>query len=366
MEINYSYLREQFADHKAIFDEIDKLIESGDYTLGKAVSEFEEKFAALLGVKYAIGVNSGTDALFLSLKALGVGPGDEVVTAVNTFIATAGAIAATGARPVYVDVTDEYVIDTNLIDKAITSQTKAIIPVHYAGVPADMDNIMDIAHNHGLPVVEDSCQAISATFNDKCVGSFGVTGAFSLHPLKNLNVWGDSGMIITDNNKMNERLRLLRNHGLRNRDEVDFFGYNSRLDSVQAIVGNHIIGDAKWITDTRIKWAQKLDMELSELTDYVTVPERRFNKGYVHHLYIIMAKKRDDLLASLIDNNIEAKIHYPIPLHLQRCSAYLGYKEGDFPVAENQAKMIITLPVHQHLDENQIDYMIEKVKAFYG
>ena len=366
MKLNYSYLREQFADHKAIFDEIDKLIESGDYTLGKAVSEFEEKFAALLGVKYAIGVNSGTDALFLSLKALEVGPGDEVVTAVNTFIATAGAIAATGARPVYVDVTDEYVIDPNMIDKAITSRTKAIIPVHYAGVPADMDNIMDIAHNYGLPVVEDSCQAISATFNDKCVGSFGVTGAFSLHPLKNLNVWGDSGMIITDNDKMNERLRLLRNHGLRNRDEVDFFGYNSRLDSVQAVVGNHLIGDAKWITDTRIKWAQKLDTAFSELRDYVTVPERRSNKGYVHHLYIIMSKERDDLLASLIDNNIEAKIHYPIPLHLQRCSAYLGYKEGDFPVAENQAKMMITLPVHQHLDENQIDYMIEKVKAFYG
>jgi dTDP-4-amino-4,6-dideoxygalactose transaminase len=289
-----------------------------------------------------------------------------VITAVNTFIATAGAIAATGARPVYVDVTDEYVINPTLIDKAITSRTKAIIPVHYAGVPADMDKIMDIAHNHGLPVIEDSCQAISATFNGKYAGSFGVTGAFSLHPLKNLNVWGDSGIIITDNDKINARLRLLRNHGMRNRDEVDFFGYNSRLDSVQAVVGSHLIKDAQWITDTRIKWAEKLDTELSELAEYVTVPKRRSDKRYVHHLYIIMAKKRDDLLANLIDNKIEAKIHYPIPLHLQHCSAHLGYKEGDFPVAEAQAKAIITLPVHQHLNEDQIDYIIEKIKAFYG
>ncbi|VEN74525.1 Pleiotropic regulatory protein [Candidatus Desulfarcum epimagneticum] len=366
MKVQYSYLQEQFKDYKVIFEKISDVIKTGDYTLGKAVWDFEEKFAALLGSKYAIGVNSGTDALFLSLKALGIGPGDEVITAVNTFIATAGAIAATGARPVYVDVTDEYVIDPNLIDKAITSQTKALLPVHYAGVAADMDKIMDIAHSHALPVVEDSCQAISAMFNGKCVGAFGVTGAFSLHPLKNLNVWGDSGMIITDSDKMNEKLRSLRNHGLRNRNEVDCFGYNTRLDSIQAVVGSHLIEDAQWITDTRIKWAQKLDAALSELADDVTVPKRRPNKRYVHHLYIIMAKQRDELLAHLIDHEIDAKIHYPIPLHLQRCSAHLGYKKGDFPVAEAQAKAIITLPSHQHLDEVQIDYMIETIKAFYG
>jgi len=366
MKVEYSYLREQFKDHDVILKKISEVVKTGDYTLGTAVSEFEEKFAALLGSKYAIGVNSGTDALFLSLKALGIGPGDEVITAVNTFIATAGAIAATGARPVYVDVTDEYVIDPNLMKKAITSQTKALLPVHYAGVAADMDQIMEIAHRHGLPVVEDSCQAISATLNGQCVGSFGVTGGFSLHPLKNLNVWGDSGMIITDNDKINDTLRSLRNHGLRNRDEVDCFGYNSRLDSIQAVVGSHLIEDSQWITETRIKWAEKLDAALSELADDVTVPKRRPNKRYVHHLYIIMAKRRDELLAYLIDHDIEAKIHYPIPLHLQRCSAHLGYKEGDFPVAEAQAKAIITLPSHQHLKEDQIDYMIETIKSFYG
>ena len=366
MKIKYSYLQEQFKDYPVIFDKIAEVVKTGDYTLGKAVSEFEDKFASKIGSKYAIGVNSGTDALFLSLKAIGVGQGDEVITVPNTFIATVGAIVASGARPVFVDVTDEYVIDSNLIDDAITSRTKAIMPVHYAGVSADMDKIMDIAHNHALPVIEDSCQAIGAECNGKCAGTFGLTGAFSLHPLKNLNVWGDSGCIVTDNEEIRDQLILLRNHGMINRDEVDIFGYNSRLDSIQAVVGNHLIEDIDWITETRIKWANKLDQALAEIPEFITVPKRRTNKRYVHHLYMVMAKERDKLLEYLHENGVDAKIHYPIPLHLQRCSAHLGYKEGDFPVAEDQAKSIITLPVHQHLEEEDIDYMIEKIRNFYG
>ena len=224
---------------------------------------------------------------------------------------------------------------------------------------------MAIAHRHGLPVIEDACQAISATLNGKCAGTFGLTGGFSLHPLKNLNVWGDSGVIITDSEEMRDRLILLRNHGLRTRDEVDLFGYNSRLDSVQAAVGNHLIKDINWITETRIKWGQRMDAALAELAEYVTVPKRRPNKRYVHHLYMFMAQNRDRLLSFLTQNGIDAKVHYPIPLHLQRCSAHLGYKEGDFPVTEAQAKSIITLPVHQHLKEEQVDYMIERIKEFY-
>jgi dTDP-4-amino-4,6-dideoxygalactose transaminase len=310
-------------------------------------------------------VNSGTDALFLSLKAVGVGPGDEVITAPNTFIATVGAIVASGARPVFVDITDEFVINPDLIEGAINSRTKALMPVHYAGVPADMDRIMAIADRHALPVIEDSCQAISATLNGKCAGTFGVSGGFSLHPLKNLNVWGDSGVIVTDSAEMRDRLVLLRNHGLRTRDEVDFFGYNSRLDSVQAAVGNHLIKDINWITETRIKWAERIDAALAGLAGYVTVPRRRAAKRYVHHLYMFMARDRDGLLSFLTQNEIDAKIHYPIPLHLQRCSTHLGYKEGDFPVTEAQAKSIITLPVHQHLKQEQVDYMIQKVREFY-
>lgn len=365
MKVKYSYLEEQFKDYPSIFEKIAAVVKSGDYTLGNAVQEFEEKFAGLLGAKYAVGVNSGTDALFLSLKAIGVGAGDEVITMPNTFIATIGAIAATGARPVFVDITDEFVINPNLIEEAITSRTKAIMPVHYAGVPADMDQIMAIAHKHGLPVVEDSCQAISASLNGKNVGTFGVAAGFSLHPLKNLNVWGDSGVIITDSEAIRDRLILLRNHGLKNRDEVEFFGYNSRLDSIQAAVGNHLIRDMGWITETRIKWAQKFDKTLSDLSEFIAIPRRRPNKRYVFHLYMVMAKDRDRLLSFLIQNGIEVKVHYPIPLHLQRCSAHLGYKEGDFPITESQAKSIITLPVHQHLKEEEVEYIIYKIKEFY-
>jgi dTDP-4-amino-4,6-dideoxygalactose transaminase len=365
MKVEYSYLEEQFKDHQAIFDEIDKLIKTGDYTLGKPVQEFEKKFAKLIGTKYAIGVNSGTDALFLSLKVIGVGVGDEVITVPNTFIATVGAIVAAGARPVFVDVLDDYTVNPELIEEAITSKTKALIPVHYAGHPADMPSIMSIAEKHSLPVIEDSCQAISASIDNKCVGTFGVSGGFSLHPLKNLNVWGDGGIIVTNSSKMRDKLILLRNHGLKNRDEVQIFGYNSRLDSLQAVVGNYLINEMERITEKRIKWANKLDAGLADLKDYINIPERKQNRRYVYHLYMLMVKDRDKLLFYLIDNGIEAKVHYPIPLHLQEAVQHLGYKEGDFAVTESQSKSIITLPVHQHLLEEQIDFTIEKVREFY-
>jgi len=366
MRVKYSYLEEQFQDHQAIFDSFDELIKTGDYTLGKAVGEFEQRFARLIGTKYAVGVNSGTDALFLSLKAVGVGAGDEVITVPHTFIATVGAIVAAGARPVFVDVGDEFTINPVLIEKAITPNTKALMPVHYAGNPADMPEIMEIAEKHGLLVIEDACQAISAAINNRCVGTFGMAGGFSLHPLKNLNVWGDGGIVVTDSEQMRDRLVLLRNHGLTNRDEVEIFGYNSRLDSLQALVGNHLIKAIDKITRTRIKWAQKLDSALTELKAYITISERRPHKRYVYHLYMVMAEDRDKLLSYLIENGIEAKVHYPVPLHLQPAAAYLGYKEGDFPVTESQCKFIITLPVHQHLSEKQVDYIIEKVKEFYS
>jgi len=365
MRVKYSYLEEQFTDYRTIFDRIAEVVRTGDFTLGSAVSRFEEEFAAKLGARFGIGVNSGTDALVLSLKAIGAGPGDEVITAANTFIATAGAIAATGARPVYCDVTDEFVIYPDMIASLITPKTRALVPVHYAGVPADMDRIMAIAEEHRLPVVEDACQAFLAEYKGKCCGTFGITGAFSLHPLKNLNVWGDAGIIVTDDENMADVLRRLRNHGLRNRDEVDFFGFNSRLDSVQAVVGSHLIETSDWITQTRIKWASRMDDALGQMDGDIMVPARRPHKRYVHHLYMVVARDRDELLEFLIENGVDAKIHYPIPLHLQRCSAHLGYQQGDFPITEQQAHSIITFPVHQHLDEEQIDYMIECVRRFY-
>ena len=366
MEVKYSYLEEQFKDHRAIFNDLDVLIKTGDYTLGKAVQEFEERFATLIGTKYAVGVNSGTDSLFLSLKALNVGPDDEVITSPNTFIATVGAIVAAGARPVFVDVTEEYTVNPSLLEQAITEKTKVIMPVHYAGHPADMPEIMTIAERHGLVVVEDACQAISAAIDGRCMGTFGVAGGFSLHPLKNLNVWGDGGIIVTGSEEVRNRLILLRNHGLMNRDEVGVYGYNSRLDSLQAIVGNHLIKDIQTITENRIMWANKLDAALKPLKDFIYIPERRPHKRYVYHLYMIKAEKRDKLLSYLIEKGIEAKVHYPIPMHLQPAAASLGYKKGDFPMTEMQSESLLTLPVHQHLREEQVEYMIDMIKRFYS
>lgn len=366
MQVKYSYLQEQFAERSAIFESISELIDSGDYTLGQPVEEFEGRFAELIGTRFAVGVNSGTDALFLSLKALGVGPGDEVITAPNTFIATVGAIVATGARPVFVDGTDEFTIDPRLIEQVITPKTKAIMPVHYAGHPADMPDILAIAEKHNLIVIEDACQAISAAIDGRCVGTFGTAAGFSLHPLKNLNVWGDGGVIVTDSEDVRDKLLLLRNHGLRTRDDIDIFGYNSRLDSLQAIVGNHMISDMSTITETRIKWASKLDSAFLNFAPHVVVPKRRPNKRYVYHLYMLMVRERDALLNHLQQDGIEAKIHYPIPLHLQPAAAHLGYREGDFPIIESQCKSIITLPVHQHLMEEQVDHMIGKIREFYS
>ncbi len=365
MKVKFSYLEEQFADPDPILQEIKKVVQSGDFTLGKQVGQFEEKFAQVIGTKYAVGVNSGTDALFLSLKALGIGAGDEVITMTSTFIASAGAIAQTGATPVFVDCDAEYLIALDQIEKAITPRSKAILPVHYAGHPVDMPKILEIAKKHNLHVVEDACQGIQAAIDGKCAGSFGIAGGFSLHPLKNINVWSDGGIITTNSKEMAEKLRLLRNHGMKNRDEYAFFGYNSRLDTVQAAVGLYLIKDLDFITSQRIKNAAKYDSALSKIEE-ITVPARRKNGRYVYHLYIIQAKKRDELLAHLIKNGIEAKVHYPFPLHLQECSKHLGYKKGDFPIAENQAKNIITLPVHQHLTDEAVQYTIDQITQFYA
>lgn len=366
MQVTYSYLKEQFADSDAVLREIKSLLASSQFTLGPAVEEFERGFATLCASRYAIGVGSGTDALFLSLKALGVGPGDEVITAPNSFIATTGAIVATGARPVFIDVGDDFTIDPDELERAIGPRTKVILPVHYAGCPARMDRIVPLAAAHGLRVVEDACQAITAAIDGRITGSFGVAAGFSLHPLKNLNVWGDGGVVVTSDQALAERLRLLRNHGLRDRDAAECFGYNSRLDTLQAIVANHLLKDVPRITNARIRNAARLDAGLTGLAEHVSVPPRTAHVRHVYHNYMLEVRERDRLLAYLREHGIEAKIHYPIPIHLQRAARHLGYRVGDFPRCEQQARSIITLPVHQYLREDQVEYMIDTTRAFYS
>jgi len=365
MRVEYSYLNQQFANIDTYLDDIRDLVKSGDFTLGTAVAEFEERFAKVCGLPYAVGVGSGTDALALSLRMCDIGPGDEVITTPNTFIATVGAIVMTGATPVFVDNNEDYVIDPNMIEAAITPKTKALLPVHLTGHPADMPAIMDIAERHNVAVVEDAAQAILASIDGNHVGSWGATAGFSLHPLKNLNVWGDGGVIVTKSRDLYEKLRLFRNHGLASRDKISMFGHNSRLDSLQAVVANRLVDQVHDITDKRIANAMSIDAGLADLGDYVLVPQRKPGIKEVFHTYVVRATNRDGLLKHLLDNGIDAKIHYPIPLHLQAAAKYLGYKAGDFPVCEEHCRDIITLPVHQHLTEEQVAYMLEQVHSFY-
>ena len=365
VKVRYSYLPQQFGDPTEILEELRRFVPTGNFTLGKPVVEFERRFAELIGVRHAIGVNSGTDALKLSLKAVGVGHGDEVVTTANTFIATAGAINEVGARNVFVDCDDTFCMDVSKLEAAISPRTKAIMPVHFTGYMTDMRKLMPIAQQRGIPVVEDACQAILADIEGRKAGTWGVAGGFSLHPLKNLNVWADGGMIVTDDDGVAAKLRLLRNHGLSNRDEIAIFGYNSRLDSVQAIVGNWLIKDVHNITARRIDNAAYYDNGF-KFVSQIRIPPRSADCKRVFHLYIVFAERRDELLRYCLDQGIEAKIHYPIPLYQQKGLAHLGYKPGDFPVTDRQANEIISFPCDQHLAREQQDYVIATVRSFYA
>ena len=364
-KVSYSYLSKQFKNPKGFLKAIQAVVSRGDFTLGQTVTQIENKVAKLCGTKYAIGVNSGTDALFLILKTLNIGPGNEVITAPNSFIATTGAIVQTGARPVFVDIQRDYNLNPDLIEEKITSNTKAILPVHLTGNPAELDAIVKIANKHGLWVIEDAAQAIGAQFREKSVGSYGIAAGFSFHPLKNINGWGDGGMITTNSDELNERVRLLRNHGLKTRDECVEFGYNSRLDSIQAAILLEFIDDVCHITDKRIKLAQLCDSNLLTLQDFVILPPRRSYVRQVYHTYMIQARNRDALRKYLEDRHIDVKVHYPIPIHLQKAASSYGYKKGDFPICEQQTQTILTLPMHQELTEDDVQYMCDQIKNFY-
>lgn len=365
MKVPFSYLDRQFADLDNYLNDLREFVPTGDFTLGEPLERFERSFAGLMQAPHAIGVGTGTDAIALSLRSLGVGPGDEVITTPNTFVATVGAIVQTGARPVFVDSTDDYVIDADRIEEAITPRTRAIVPVHYTGNVADMPVIMRLARKHGLHVVEDACQAIMGAIGDELVGSWGATAAFSLHPLKNLNVWADGGVIVTHSDDLAQSLRKWRNHGLRNRDEVEFFAVNCRLDTIQAVIGNRLITQTHEITRRRIEHAARYDHAFADLAGFIRIPPRRPGVRHVYHLYVLHVQRRDELMAYLKENGVEAKVHYPIPMHLQPAAVYLGYQAGDFPMAEAHSRNALTLPAHQHLTAAELDYTIECVRKFY-
>ena len=364
MKVPFSYLPEQFADPEPVFARIRQIVASGDFTLGSAVAGFEARFAALVGVRHSIGVNSGTDALRLALRALGVGPGDEVITAANTFVATFSAIADIGAKTVFVDVTDDLCMDLDLLEKSITGKIKAVVPVHLSGAMVDMRRLLEITQPRGIPVVEDACQAIKSSLDGRPAGSWTIAGAFSLHPLKFLNIWGDGGVITTGDDALAARLRLLRNHGLESRDLAVMAGVNSRLDSIQAAVALQGLEAVDSISTQRLQNAAFYDQALKAHSQ-VRIPPRNPRAVHSYVTYQIFVERRDSLLQFCEARGIECKVHYPIPLYCQRGLQHLGYKPGDFPVADRHARTAVTLPVHQYLSREQLQFVVESIAAFY-
>ncbi len=364
MKVRYSYLQQQFSNCPELWSKLKKFVKTGDFTLGKPLLDFEKNFAKLIGCKYAVGVNSGTDAIKLSLKTLGVTHGDEIITASNTFVATIGAILELGAKPVFVDCNDTFCMNVDQLEKKISKKTKAIVPVHFTGYMTDMVKLQKISKKFKIPVVEDACQSILGAINDKKAGSWGEFGAFSLHPLKNINVWSDGGIITTNNKKYYKHLLLLRNHGLIDRDTVKISGFNSRLDTFQSLVGSWLLPKAHFIANQRIKNAKYYDKKLSEIKE-IRIPPRPKNFKIVYHLYIVFAERRDQLLKYCLSKGIEAKIHYPKPIYIQEFLKHLKHKRGDFPVTDYHTKNIITFPCDQHLSKNQINYIIKVIKNFY-
>ncbi len=368
MNVQFSYLDSKFKGTMdvghPIYENLKRLMETGDFTLGQAVGEFEKQVEKLLNVKHAIGVANGTDALRIALRLSGVGPGDEVITAANTFIASAGCADELFAKPQFVDMDYNYVLDAKLIEKAITSRTKAIVPVHFTGEPCEMDPIMEISNKYGIPVIEDACQALMAEYKGKFCGTIGLAGAVSLHPLKVLNGTGDGGLILTNDATMAEKIRLYRNHGLVGRNNIASFGCNSRLDTIQAIFLNYLIQFAPEWTKKRRRNAGYYDMRFEGIAGVHTIPRREYAQS-CYHLYFIEveAKQRDALVEFLNKRDIEARVHYPIPL--QGALDLAGHTREDFPKAYDQSDRIITLPVHEHLNHDQQDFVVDSIKEFF-
>lgn len=355
------------AQHQHIQIELTEAFQSvlqhGKFILGPEVEQFEKGLAQYCQTEFAVGLNSGTDALLLAMKALGIGPGDEVIVPPNSYITSASSVVLAGATPVFVDVLEDFTINPELIAAAITSNTKAIIPVHLTGLPCDMSAISAIALEYGLWVIEDAAQAIGAQYNSQLVGSFGVAGCFSMHPLKTLNACGDAGAVVISDEGLNETIRCLRNNGMLDRSHTQYWSSNSRLDSIQAAV---LLVKMKYLdewTEKRINNAQYYFQHLADL-DWLTLPKVYSDRKSVFHTFVIQTEKRNELRTYLLEKGIKTAIHYEVPIHLQQCSQSLGCHKGDYPVAEWQADRILSLPIHHLLTEAQLSYVVETIRNF--
>lgn len=356
------------AQYETIKPEIDaaiqRTIDNTAFILGPEAKKFEEHFAEFCNVKHAIGLDSGTAALHLALIALNVGAGDEVITTPHTFVATAEPISLLGARPVFVDIDPQtYNMDPNRLEAAITSRTKAIIPVHLYGQPVEMDPVLEIARRHTLPVIEDAAQAHGSEYRGRRIGSMGEMACFSFYPGKNLGAYGDAGALVTNDDTLAQKIRMLRDHGRTTKYEHEISGFGYRLDGIQGA-----------ILDVKLKHLPAWNAQRRAHADYYTellsnldvvTPYEPAHIRSVYHLYVIRTHKRDALLQHLKEQNIEAGIHYPVPLHLQPVYKNLGYQQGDFPETEQAARDILSLPMYPELSHAQMERVVETIHDFY-
>jgi|SRR3989344_5490733 len=341
---------------------VDQCFKEGKYILGDHVSRFEKAFAAYVGTTYCVGVGNGLEALQISLLALGVGPGDEVITVANSDVATALAITHTGATPVFVDIDTYYHMDPTRIENAITKRTKAILPVHLFGQLADMPAIMAIARKHKIPVVEDACQAHGASYRGKQAGSFGTLGGFSFYPTKNLGAFGDAGAITTNSKTLYRRCLMLRNRGQTKQYRHVIVGLNSRIDELQAALLELKLPQLDDLNKKR-KDNAHLYQQLLSRVPHIRLPEVRRGHTHVFHQFVIWAKRRDELRLYLQKHGIESQIHYPVPIHKQRC--YNEFRRIRLQLTERAAKHILSLPIHQHLSHDDIQTVCQTIRNFY-
>lgn len=348
-----------------INEAIQNVLDRAAFVGGEGVTSFENTFAKLHGAQFCIGTSSGTDSLHLILWCLGIGPGDEVIVPVNTFIATAGAVSLTGARPVFVDHNPEdYNIDASQLKVAITMNTRAVIPVHLYGQPANMDAILQIAQQNGLMIVEDCCQAHLAEYKGKRVGTFGQAGAFSFFCSKNLGAYGEGGSIVTNDSELYNQMLQRHNQGTVERYVHGLVGHNYRLEGIQAAILNVKMKYIESWTELRRHNAQLYRQFLSDIPEIIPPVEMPWAK-HVYHLFVARVQKRDELRTYLEKLEISTGLHYPIPLHLQKAYSELGYKKGDFPIAESYANEILSLPMFPELTEEQIEYVASCIRKFY-
>jgi dTDP-4-amino-4,6-dideoxygalactose transaminase len=355
------------AHHDPLRDElmraIEEVIDRNAFAGGPFVEKFEKDFASFCHTDHAIGVGHGTEALWLSLLALGVGPGDEVITVPCTFIATTEAISFCGATPVFVDVDEQtYNMDPKLLESAITPKTKAIIPVHLFGQMADMDPIMEIAHKHSLPVIEDACQAHGAEYKGRRAGSIGVTGCFSFYPGKNLGAFGEAGGVVTNDSVLEKKIKCLRDHGQEKKYYHSDIGWNARMDGIQAAVLKIKLGHLDKASAARRANAQLYNEQLAGVEGIILPYEPDYSKA-VYHIYAVRVKERDQILQSMAEVSISCGIHYPVPLHLQQAYSHLALGPGSFPVAERCSAEFLSLPMFPELTAEQIERVTRELKS---